>query len=99
MGIFRQNDEISKVYVAITSQQVIWNGWMVNIFKTFVWQMWNSYMFSCTDVNVAFGFAVINSAAAVTLKTINNVRVDFFRKYIFQIKIVDNFRRRFENDF
>ena len=56
-------------------------------------------MLSCTDVNVAFGFAVINSAAAVTLKTINNVRVDFFRKYIFQIKIVDNFRRRFENDF
>ena len=89
----------SKVYVAVTSQQVIWNSWLLNIFKTFVCQMWNSHMFSCFDVKMAFCFAIINSVAAITLKNKNDVRAEFFGKHIFKMKMVDNFRRWSENDF
>ena len=89
----------SKVYVAVTSQQVIWNSWLLNIFKTFVCQMWNSHMFSCSDVKMVFCFAIINSVVAITLKTINNARAEFFGKHIHKMKVVDNFRRWSENDF
>ena len=49
-------------------------------------------MFSCSDVKMAFFFAVINRVAAITLKTINNARAELFRKHIFKMKTVDNFR-------
>ena len=55
----------------------------------FVCQMRISHMFSCSDVKVAFQFAVINSTAANTLKTLKDVRVEFFRKHIFQMEVVD----------
>ena len=61
--------------------------------------MQNCHMLSYVDLKVAFCFAVINSAAAITLKTINNAKVDFFGKYVFKIKMFDNFIWRFENDF
>ena len=48
-------------------------------------------MLSYVDLKVAFCFAVINSAAAITLKTINKAKVDFFGKYVFKIKMFDNF--------
>ena len=54
-------------------------------------------MFNCSDVKQEFCFAVINSVAAITLKTINDFRVEFFRKHT--VKMVDNSRWRFENDF
>ena len=41
---------------------------------------------------MAFCFSVIKSGAAITLKTINDAREEFFRKYIFKMKMVDNFR-------
>ena len=49
-------------------------------------------MFSCSDVKMVFCFAIINSFAAITLKTINDARAEFFRKHIFKAKMVDNFR-------
>ena len=49
-------------------------------------------MFSCSDVKLGFCFAVINSVAAITLKTINDVIEEFFRNYIFKMKMVPNFR-------
>ena len=39
---------------------------MLNIFKMFFCQMWNSHMLSYSDINVVFCFAVINSSVAVT---------------------------------
>ena len=48
-------------------------------------------MLSYVDVKVAFCFAVINSVAAITLKTINNAKANFFRKYVFKMKMFDNF--------
>ena len=35
-------------------------------------------MFTCSDVKMAFYFTIINSAAAITLKTINNTKAEFF---------------------
>ena len=35
-------------------------------------------MFRCSDVKMAFCFAIINSVAAIPLKTINDARVEFF---------------------
>ena len=55
-------------------------------------------MFSCSDVKMAFCCAIINSIAAITLKTINDARAEFFGKHILKMKMVDNFRRS-ENDF
>ena len=53
-------------------------------------------MLSCSVVEMAFCFAVINNVAAIILKAIN----EFFRKHIFKMKMVDdNFRWRFENHF
>ena len=49
-------------------------------------------MFICSDVKLAFCFAVINIVAAVTLKTISDARAEFFRKHIFKMKMVENFR-------
>ena len=37
-------------------------------------------------------FAIINSVAAITLKTINDVTAEFFGKHILKMKMVDNFR-------
>ena len=54
--------------------------------------MQNSHMFSCSDVKMVFCFAIINSFATITLKTINDARAEFFRKHIFKVKMVDNFR-------
>ena len=56
-------------------------------------------MFSCSDVKVAFCFAVINSVAAITLKTMNNARAEFFKKHISKMKMVDSFSWRLENGF
>ena len=56
-------------------------------------------MFNCSDVKVQFCFAIINSVAAITLKTINIASVEFLRKYIFKMKMVDNFRWRVEMTF
>ena len=50
-------------------------------------------MFRCSDVKMAFCFAIINSVAAITLKTINDARAKFFGKHILKMKMVDNFRR------
>ena len=61
--------------------------------------MQNSHTFSYSDINVALCFTVINSIPAIILKTINNASAYFFRKHIFKIKIVHNFRGIFENDF
>ena len=52
----------------------------------------HSHMFSSSDVKMAFCFAVINSFAAITLKTINEARAEFFRNHIFKMKMIDNFR-------
>ena len=49
-------------------------------------------MFSYSDVKMAFCFAVIINVATITLKTINDARAEFFRKHIFKMKMVDNFR-------
>ena len=38
-------------------------------------------------------FAIINSVAAITLKSIKDVRAEFFGKHILKMKMVDNFRR------
>ena len=54
-------------------------------------------MFSCSDVKAEFCFALINSAAAIRIKTINNARAEFFRKPIFKMKMVDKFRWQFAN--
>ena len=78
---------------------MIWNSWLFNIFKTFICQMRNSHMPSCSDVKMAFCFAVISSVAAITLKSINDARAEFFKKHIFKMKMIDNFRWWFENDF
>ena len=51
------------------------------------------------DVKMEFCFAKINSIAADTLKTINDAREEYFRRHIFKMKMVDNFRWWFENDF
>ena len=40
-----------------------------------------------------FVFAIINSIAAITLKTTNDARAEFFGKHVLKMKIVDNFRR------
>ena len=56
-------------------------------------------MFRCSDVKMAFCFAIINSVAAITLKTINDARAEFFGKHILKMKMVDNFRRLSENEF
>ena len=50
-------------------------------------------MFSCPDVKMTFCFAIINSVAAITHKTVNDARAEFFGKHILKIKMVDNFRR------
>ena len=63
-----------------------------DIFKVFVCPMRNSHMFSCSEVKIAFCFAVINSVANITLKTINDSRAEFFRKHIFKMKMAKNFR-------
>ena len=68
---------------------------MIDNFKTFVCQMRSCHMFSCSDVKVAF-FAVINSVAAITLKTTDSATAEFARYHIFKIKLVGNFRWRFE---
>ena len=54
-------------------------------------------MFSCSDVTVAF-FAIINNVPAITLKTVNILRTEFFRKHIFKMKMFDSVSWRFEND-
>ena len=54
---------------------------------------------SAAYVKMAFCFAIINSMAAITLKTINDARAEFFGKHILKMKMVDNFRRRSTNDF
>ena len=41
---------------------------------------------------MAFCFAVINSVGAITLKTINDARAEFFKKHICKRKMIDNFR-------
>ena len=64
-------DEIIKIYAVVTSQQVIWNSWLFNIFKIFVFQMQNSHMFSCSDVKAAFCFPVTNSVAAITINLLH----------------------------
>ena len=46
-------------------------------------------MFSCSDVKVAFCFAVINSVAAIALKNYKRCQAEFFRKHILKIKMVD----------
>ena len=56
-------------------------------------------MFSCSDVKMAFYFAIKISLLAITLKAINETRAEFSKKYIFQIKIVDNFKWRLKSDF
>ena len=50
-------------------------------------------MFSCPDVKMAFCFAIINSVAAITLKTINDARAEFFGKHIIKMKMFGNFKR------
>ena len=65
------------------------------MFKTFVCKMKSSF-----DLKLAFCFAVKNSVAAIAL--VSNARQcqsRFFRKHIFQMKMVYNFRWIFENDF
>ena len=57
--------------------------------------MRSCHMFSCSDVKVAF-FAVINSVAAITLKTTDAATAEFVRYHIIKIKLVGNFRWRFE---
>ena len=47
--------------------------------------MRNSHIFSCFDLKMAFCFAVINSVAAITLKTINDARAEFFRAEFFAV--------------
>ena len=49
-------------------------------------------MFSCSDVKMVFRFTMINSVAAITLKTIKNARAEFFKKHIFKMKMVGNVR-------
>ena len=44
-------------------------------------------MFSCSDIKMAFCFAVINSVATITLKTINDANAGLFRKDIFKMKM------------
>ena len=39
----------------------------------------NSYMFSYSNVKITFCFAVINSVAAITVKTIKDARAELFR--------------------
>ena len=56
-------------------------------------------MFSCSDVKIAFCFAIKISLLAITLIAINDTRPEFFNKHIFQIKIVDNFKWRLKNVF
>ena len=41
---------------------------------------------------MAFCFAVISSVGAITLRTINDARTEFFREHVFKMKMVDNFR-------
>ena len=48
---------------------------------------------------MTFCFVIINSVAAITLKTINGARAEFFGKHILKMKMVDSFRRWSENDF
>ena len=44
------------------------------LFNTFVCQIYSySYMFSCPDVKIAFGFTVLNSTEAITLKIIKKI--------------------------
>ena len=62
------------------------------ISKSMLLVMQNSHMFSCSDVKMAFCFAVINSVAALILKAINDDRAKFFRGHIFKMKMIDNFR-------
>ena len=45
-------------------------------------------MFSCSDVKMAFCLAIINSVAAITLKTMNDARAEFFGKHILKMKMV-----------
>ena len=66
---------------------------------TFVCQIANSHMSSGFDVKMAICFAIINSVAAIALKTINDARAEFFWKHILKIKMVGNFRRWAENGF
>ena len=61
LGSFRKNGEIIEAYVAVTSQQGMWDSWLFNIFKTFFYQIRNFQMCSCSDVKVAFCFAVMNN--------------------------------------
>ena len=56
-------------------------------------------MSNCSDLKVEFCFAVTNSIVAITLKTVNDARAEFFRKHIFRMKMPDNFKCRFENDY
>ena len=72
---------------------------MLSTFKTFVCQIRNSHMSNCSDPKVEFCFAVTNGIVTITLKTINDARAEFFRKHIFKMKMADNFKCRFENDY
>ena len=54
--------------------------------------MRNSHMFSSCDVKMEFCFALIDSVAAITLKTINDARAKFSSEHIFEMKIIDNVR-------
>ena len=74
-------------------------SWLLDIVKTFVHPVWNSHIFCCSSIKMALCFAIINSAAVITLKIINDARAEFFGKHILTMKIVDNFRRWSENDF
>ena len=49
-------------------------------------------MFSYSDVKIVFHVAVKKGIAAITLKTTNDARAEFFREHIFKMKMVDNFR-------
>ena len=50
-------------------------------------------MFRCFDVKMVFCFAIINSFAAIKLKTINDARAEFFGEHILKMKMVGNFTR------
>ena len=56
-------------------------------------------MSNCSDPKVEYCFAVTNGIVAITLKTINDARAEFFRKHIFKMKMAGNFKRRFKNDY
>lgn len=68
----------------------MWNSWLFKIFNAFVCQKWNYHAFRFPDVETTFCSAVINNIENITVKTINSTRAQFFGKFIFKTKLVDN---------